>query len=62
MTVLHTELLFLYSKGLKQIAWSKADCLKMYLQSESLYFTGGGSNFFSERHFTEKREIGVSSR
>lgn len=32
----------------------------MYLQSESLYFTGGGSNFFSEGHFTEKREIGVS--
>lgn len=31
----------------------------MYLQSESIYFTGGGA-IFSERHFTEKREMGVS--
>lgn len=38
----------------------RGDCLKVYLQSETLHSTGKWSNFFSDKHYLEKPEIRVS--
>lgn len=38
----------------------RGDCLKVYLQSETLHCTGKWSKFFSDKHHPEKPEIRVS--
>lgn len=38
----------------------RGDCLKVYLQSETLHCTGKWSKFFSDKHYPEKPEIRVS--